>query len=288
LRTILKYALAILLLLVLAFAAAVLYGKAQWQNSTADIRAGMNSARQPPTAARFDMRELAGLPAPVQRYFRAVLKDGQPLIVAAHLRQQGEFLVDEGKRTWGPFTATQLVTPSPPAFDWDARIDMAPGFTAFVRDGFAGGSGILHASAFGLVTLVDQRGTPELARGELMRYLAEGPWFPTALLPRHGVRWTGIDAAAARATLTLGATSVSLDFHFGADGLVDFVRSDARPRDVKGIPTPTPWQGRWRNYAERGGMRIPLDAEVEWILADGPLPYFRGHVSEIAYEFALR
>ena len=35
------------------------------------------------SSARFDPRELEGLPTPVQRYFRAVLKDGQPIIAAA-------------------------------------------------------------------------------------------------------------------------------------------------------------------------------------------------------------
>ncbi|MGB4362204.1 MAG: DUF6544 family protein [Rhodoferax sp.] len=36
-----------------------------------------------PAPTRFDPRELEGLPAPVQRYFRAVLTDGQPIIAAA-------------------------------------------------------------------------------------------------------------------------------------------------------------------------------------------------------------
>jgi hypothetical protein len=49
---------------------------------------------------------------------------------------------------------------------------------------------------------VDQRGTPEPAQVELMRYLAKAVWYPTALLPRQGVRWDLIDEATARASLT--------------------------------------------------------------------------------------
>jgi len=38
-----------------------------------------------PVLVRDPHHELEGLPAPVQRYFRAVLKDGQRIIVAATL-----------------------------------------------------------------------------------------------------------------------------------------------------------------------------------------------------------
>ena len=49
---------------------------------------------------------------------------------------------------------------------------------------------------------------------------------------------------------------------------------------------PTPSQGRFWNYDERGGMRVPLDGEVAWLLSDGAKPYWRGHTTEIDYGFA--
>jgi hypothetical protein len=33
-------------------------------------------------------------------------------------------------------------------------------------------------------------------------------------------------------------------------------------------------------------MRVPLEAEVAWILPDGPKPYWRGRIVEIVYEMA--
>jgi hypothetical protein len=48
----------------------------------------------------------------------------------------------------------------------------------------------------------------------------------------------------------------------------------------------TPWRGRVWNYDERGGMRMPLDGEVAWLLPEGAKPYWRGRVTEILYEFA--
>ena len=107
---------------------------------------------------------------------------------------------------------------------------MAPGLNAFVHDAYVAGEGALHAEFLGLVTLADMRGTPELAQGELLRYLAEAMWYPTALLPSQGVNWTPIDETSARATLTDRATTVSLDFHFGPDGLIESSNAVARPR----------------------------------------------------------
>ena len=36
----------------------------------------------------------------------------------------------------------------------------------------------------------------------------------------------------------------------------------------------------------RDGMRVPLDGEVEWILPEGPRPYWRGHLQDIRFELA--
>jgi hypothetical protein len=124
------------------------------------------------------------------------------MITGARFSQEGSFRLSEAQERWGPFHATHMVTIHPPAFDWDARIRWAPGLTMFVRDAYGAGTGTLHAAAFGLLPVVDQRGTPELAQGELMRYLAEAVWYPTALLPSQGVRWEPIDEARARPSPT--------------------------------------------------------------------------------------
>jgi hypothetical protein len=79
---------------------------------------------------------------------------------------------------------------------------------------------------------------------------------------------------------------VSLDFHFGADGLVNRVHTAARGRDVGGHSVPTPWQGHWHRYARRGGLLVPLAGEVEWLLPAGAQPYWRGELLEAAFECA--
>ena len=92
-----------------------------------------------------------------------------------------------------PFTSDQLVITRRPGFDWDARICLSPGVHVFVHDAYGAGEGILHAALSGLITLVDLRGTPEMAEGELMRFLAEAAWYPRHCCPAKvsaGTRWT--------------------------------------------------------------------------------------------------
>jgi hypothetical protein len=75
-------------------------------------------------------------------------------------------------------------------------------------------------------------------------------------------------------------------FTFGADGMIETVRAEARARAVGKEFVSCPWQGRFWNYAERAGMRVPLDGEVAWLLPAGAKPYWRGRIIDLAYEFA--
>ena len=277
----------VLLGLTTTAAAALAIGAARWRSATEALHARMDAARLPIEPAVYDAKELDGLPAPVQRYFRAVLRDGQPLISAVSLDLSGTINMGETTDRWRPFTSVKRVGTRRPGFDWDARVAMAPGVTARVHDAYVGGEGILHAALFGLVPVADVRGTPEAAHGELLRFFAEAAWYPTALLPSQGVRWEAVDDASARATLQDGETAATLLFRFDADGLIASFHADARGRGIiAGVATSAPWEGRYEDYAERGGMRVPLVGEVAWELPEGRKSYFKGRVTRIDHEFA--
>ncbi len=259
-----------------------LFGVWRWRRHQATFHRRILAAQLPATVKTYHSGELDALPAPVQRYFRAVLQEGQAIVTSVRLSQRGLFRQSEASNNWQAFHATQLVTTHPPGFDWDAQIRMLPGIDVFVRDAYVLGSGSLLAAVLGLVTVADLRNTPEIARGELMRYLAEAVWYPTALLPSQGVHWEYIDDSSASATLTDAATSVTLEFRFRADGLVATVWAASRPRSAS---ESAPWLCRLDNYERRAGMYVPLDAEVEWQLPNGPAPYFRGHLTDIVHDF---
>jgi hypothetical protein len=241
-----KSILIITISIIVLFGLVSLYGKYQWQLGTDKLRAKLTGGRQAIHPKKYDSKELEGLPDPVQRFFRVVLKEGQPIVTAVDLSQQGIFNMSETEAKWSPFTATQFVTTQRPGFDWDARIQMAPSVSAFVHDAYALGAGSLHVSLLGLFTVADVRDTPAAAQGELLRFFAEMPWYPTALLPSQGVRWEAIDDTSARATMTDDPTTVSLVFRFNAEGTIETMRAEARYRDKL---TAMPWSGRFWNYS---------------------------------------
>lgn len=274
----------LLVVLVFVIVAVILYGLNRWQSDTSDLHARMAAARVPIAPTSYDPRELEGLPAPVQRYFRTVLKEGQPLVAAVRIEHTGTFNLSEAGEQWKPFSSTQRVIIKRPGFVWDARIGMAPGMTVHVHDAYVAGEGVLTAKLFGLLTVMKQPSTPELAHGELMRFFAEAAWYPTALLPSQGVVWEAIDGARASGTLTDGTATVKLVFQFDAQGLISSVRSEGRYREVDGVQVAAPWQGRYWGYEVQDGMLVPLDGEVEWLLPDGAKPYWRGRIQRIQYE----
>mgnify|MGYP000742313806 FL=1 len=262
------------------------YGSWRWNQGSAALLARLEAARQPHAVTRYDAREIEGLPAPVQRYFRAALTDGQAIVTAVSIRHAGTFNMSATAEQWKPFTSEQRVITKRPGFDWDARVMMFPGVPVHVHDAYIAGTGLLHGAVLGLVTVVDMADNPELARGELMRFFAEAAWYPTALLPSQGVRWEAVDDRSAHATLNDGPLSLKLLFRFNADGLIDTVRSEARERVVDGKTATAPWQGRYWRYAMQDGMRVPQEGEVAWLLPEGDKPYWRGTTLSASYEFA--
>lgn len=274
--------------LLIVMAAANRYGTKRWQASTQALYTGIESVCERFAPTSYNSHELEGLPAPVQRYFRTVLQAGQPVLAAASIKHSGTFNMGKSDEQWKPFTSTQRVITRRPGFVWDARIRLAPAITVRVHDAYVAGEGVLNASLFGLISVMKQPSTPELAQGELLRFFAESAWYPTALLPSQGVVWEAIDDTQARATLTDDEITVKLVIQFDAQGLISSVRSDERYREVGGKQVPTPWQGRFWNYERRDGMLVPLDGEVAWLLPEGEKPYWRGRIQYIEYEYAHR
>jgi hypothetical protein len=211
-----------------------------------------------------DVRDLDGLPAPVQRFFRSVLTDGQPIVAAVTLALSGRINLSARGERWCEFTSRQRVVTRRPGFVWDARVALCPGLAVHVVDGYVAGEGVLRVALQGLLPLAGAQGGGELARGEWMRYLAEAAWYPTALLPSQGVRWAALDDRSALATVVDGAHTLSMRFFFDAAGLIDSVHAEARGAGVGDKLEMLPWDGRWSAYALRNGMTVPLTGEAAW------------------------
>ena len=125
----LKIILLIAVLIVAVAAGAIVFGSSRWKIGTNELRTKLEAARLRIMPTTYDAREIESLPPPVRRYFRAVLKHGQPIVSAARLAHDGQFNMDETEAKWSRFTSSQLVITRRPGFDWDGRIKLAPGMT---------------------------------------------------------------------------------------------------------------------------------------------------------------
>lgn len=266
----------------------IAFGGSRWRAVTQAQMALLDAARMAAPAGLYDARELDGLPAPVQRYFRAVLTDGQPFIAAASFELAGTINMSSTGENWKRFTSTQRAVTHRPGFLWNGRVAILPGLAAHVHDSYIAGTGTLHAAMLGLFTVAEVQGEGEMARGELMRYVAEAAWYPTALLPSQGVCWEGVDDRSANASLVDGPISLTLLFRFDQAGLITSVHADARGAWVGKDMIMLPWDCRVSNYQVRDGMMVPTRGEAAYLRPEGRKSYFVGNLTSLAYEFSRR
>jgi hypothetical protein len=278
--------------LALGAVALAVYGERRWARALQAMHQGLESGRAEgakggalrPT--RYDESELSGLPAPVQRYFRAALTPGQALVTAVKIDMAGRFNLSATGEQWRPFTSAQWVTVHRPGFLWDAKIAAFPGVALRAVDSYIAGLGLLRAAAQGWFTLAEVRGEGDIARGEFLRWFAEAPWYPTVLLPSQGVKWKAVSEHSASATLVDGPLSLTLLFRFNDVGLIGSFRAEARGSMAGQKMVMAPWEGNWSNYQTRNGMQIPFTGEVAWMRLEGRRSYFVGTVKALAFEFS--
>ncbi len=282
---VLQWSFVALIVLIAFYAGLHAFGARRWKLAAHSLVERLDASQVAAGTARYDSAEIADLPAPVRRYLQQALTAGQPIVRTADLAMTGTFNLNMDAPQWKPFTSKQHVTTRRPGFVWDARIMMFPGVPILVYDAYIAGEGMLRPSILGLYSMGDLRGGREIARGELMRFFAEAVWYPTALLPSQGVTWVAVDDASAKAALTDGLISLTMLFRFGADGMVASIHADARGCTVDGVSVMMPWECSMSNYQMRDGMRVPFRGEAAYATPDGEKPYFRGTITQIAYQF---
>ena len=228
---------------------------------------------------------MADLPPPIARYLERVLRNGQPLIRRARLKQRGKLRTDGQSTRWLTFEAEQVVVPVTPEFAWNARVSILPLVYLRVRDAYVSGAGSGKVTLFSALTLAADSGGPKLSSGALHRYLAEAVWYPTALLPSAALQWSSIDERKARATLTDSGQTVSLEFWFNDRDEVTGVYSPARWGKFGKSYRQAPWEGHFRNYREQYGMLVPSEGEVGWYSSGKWEKVWEGRIVEAGYEF---
>ena len=221
----------------------------------------------------YQPEQLAELPAPVQRYFRRVLRPGQPYVRCARLRHDGQFKAGLDN-AWVPITGEQYFRADVPGFVW---VGTTAWFTA--SDRYVAGRGALTVWLLGALPIVRGHG-PIYDQGDLVRWLGESVWFPTSLLPGAGVSWAPIDDHSATLSLTDHGLTVACVVHFNSWGEIERCETH-RYRDATHFDV---WVTRCAAYRVWHGVRIPTQAEAAWVIEGVEHPYARFRLREIEYD----
>lgn len=227
---------------------------------------------------------LNDLPKPVQKYFRNVLTNGQSFIKTTWLEQIGELKVTPQSKDWSKFKATQIISQDNVSFLWDAKINIAPLFHVRVRDSLIEAMGEGNVYLMSAISLGSDKNKPELNSGTLYRYLAEAVWHPTALLPQSGVNWESVDNNKAIANLTKFNISISLEFKFNNFGEIIGIYTKDRYGKFGNKYVKYPWEGKFSDYKEFNGIKIPTKGEVGWHLPNGWWLFWKGEIMDAKFD----
>ncbi|HIG21928.1 MAG TPA: hypothetical protein EYG02_04340 [Henriciella marina] len=188
--------------------------------------------------------------------------------------QSGRMRQDETSR-WMPFQAVQTISLSECAFDWRART--GPFGLVHVRDCLRDGEGQIGVSVLRLVPMARVSSSSDATRGELLRYLAELPWAPSAVLQNPHLEWEASgDAIIVRAKL--GEVAGEIRFSLDDEGYIAEAYAADRPRAVRGGFETAPWRGQFRDYRKVSGVVIPHAAEVAWLDDGGEVTVWEGRL----------
>lgn len=247
------------------------------------IRAGTVEGGGTPSSTQ----DVDALPPPVARYLRWALRS-ETRIQEVRIRQIGTLRADVHSERWMRFEAAHIVVPPAIGFVWNARVSIGPLLHVRVRDALSEGRGSGEVSLMSAFTVSAHADTPEMNSGSLHRYLAEAVWYPTALLPSSTLRWTGIDATGALATLTHRDVSVSLEFRFADTGEVTGIYTPARWGTFAGAYRQVPWEGHFRDYRERDGIFVPTEGEVGWYVDNEWQAVWKGGITAFQVRRIIR
>ncbi|MEM1286139.1 MAG: DUF6544 family protein [Pseudomonadota bacterium] len=226
---------------------------------------------------------IAGLPVPVQRYFRFVFPQGMPDGLSyVEMEMEGMFRrpLTEG---FAPTTGRQVIDLAEPNLVFSADTTIVWPLWAIAYDSYTDGEMEMKARVLSTLTVVDEVSTPSLNRTSLRRWLLESPVYPMALLPGGPVRWEPVDDNRARAIVSAFGEQASLVATFDERGAL--TRFDA---EQDGDLT-TPYHGSGEHVA-RGdyrmvqGMQLPHSFTIARAAGGEILPFWEARITSLRFE----
>lgn len=220
----------------------------------------------------YSIQQLENLPEPVQKYFKYVLKDGQPYISYARIKHDGQFKTGFDKN-WTNIKGEQYATTEKPGFIWKGTTLM---FTA--RDLFISDQGRLVVSWLSVFNIADATGE-QYYKGALLRWLGESVLYPTNFLPSEKLQWLPIDSHTAKLTFDHKGLSLFFKVTFNEIGEITEMETK-RYMDEDILET---WVIKASNYQRLSNVIIPTNFEVLWRLPKGDFSYANFNIIAVQY-----
>lgn len=219
------------------------------------------------------------VPECVQQWLNASGGSGGHAIRTVKLKQEGLMRMEPyGK--WMATSAVQYFDLKDPAFIWKAKVHMNNMIWYSGRDKLENGSGNMLIKLYALLPIVNSSG-PEIDQGNLLRFLGELCWFPSAGRSSY-ISWEDAGDKNARAILRYGNATVSGIFSFNANGNISGFRAK-RYMTINGRTTLEDWCVTCTAWQKMNGFIIPVKGEVTWKLKTGDFTYYKWKINEISY-----
>lgn len=224
--------------------------------------------------------DIARLPAPVQRYFRASGFVGKPQAVNVRIIWNELQLKRSHEAGWMKLSCQQLNSVPEPM-----RIAFMQGRLAGVipfegRDKYQDGHGNMLIKLMKVITLGESKGT-YMDESALVTVLSEALMAPSPALQSY-MNWQSVDDRSASAQLTYNGITVSGTFHFNeADELVRFDTND-RWQDGS-PPKKIPWSANIEGYRVAGGIRYATRVSATWHEPGEDFTYVTGTIDSLKF-----
>jgi len=225
--------------------------------------------------------DLAGLPAPVQRYLRRCNYIGQPKMWNGRIEWKEANIKRSQDGGWTPLECVQYNFVPEPARIVYLNAAMWGIIPFDGRDKYQDGAGNMLIRVMNMIEVENASGK-EMDQSSLVTVLAEAPMIPSIMLQPY-IQWTSVDSLTADATLSRNGISVTGRFFFNEKG--EYIRFETKDRfhSSGGVHNNYPWRVEVSDYKDFGGFFQPAVITATWITDKGEYQYWKGEIGAMTY-----
>jgi hypothetical protein len=225
-----------------------------------------------PAGQVFTLEDIAGLPEPLQNYFKNCGYIGKPKMSSIKITHSDVDFILNSKALQIDCVQYNSGTKPERIALIDTRLYGVP-FEGL--DTYQNGLGSMKGMLAKSVVLFNQTGEA-MNRSSLVNCLAECLLVPSLAL-QDFITWEPVDGHRIRGTISHYGISVSGIFTFDENGyLSSFTTDDRMYVDTGGNTSNVPWSAICGDYQEVDGIMQPKSLKAIWHLPQGDLVYFDG------------